>query len=308
MKAARFVVIIMFMLCSPGIILGSGGVSIGNYPLPLVETEILLTRWLRHDKYAVVSKPLGNGEIVLQGAKTGKLVKLAIRAHSPLATEVELLDVSRKEEVTAAKLSWEMFMARSGHTIDMEILERIKSLEDAVVCISTPQANGNKMNFTGFFIDQAGTVLTIAHDLEEQRDFKLLISGGAVTDGHVVKSSIAKDLSVIESDFRGYKRYFPLKEGRSKLGFGDRIFMLCCNSKGNIQIQSGTVDKPKAAVSGQVLLQVKLEQVFFGSSGSPVVDEYGRLVGVVKGRFRGADSRGFLIPVDTVRSFVGMGK
>jgi hypothetical protein len=101
---------------------------------------------------------------------------------------------------------------------------------------------------------------------------------------------------------------FPLKEGRTELHFEERIYMLCCNSKGSVQIQSGMVDKPKATVNGQTLLQVKLEQVFFGSSGSPVVDEHGRLVGVVKGRFRGMASRGFLIPIDTVRSFVGMGK
>lgn len=300
--------IILMLLIFRGNTFGISGISIGSYTIPLFETEVLFSRWLQQEKYSVASNVIANGEVVLQGVTAGKQVKVLLRPHSSLATEIDLLETSSMEDVSALRKSWESFLARSGQTRGIEIPEPIRSLADAVVCISDTPADRKKMNFTGFLIDQGGTVLTIAHDVDEIQDFKLHFSGGKAVDGRVVKSNAAKDLSIIESNYRGNNKFFSLKEGRSRLNFGDRIFMLCCNSAGSVQIQSGTIDKPKATVSGQTLLQVKLEHVFFGSSGSPVVDENGRLIGVVKGRFRGADSRGFLVPLDTVRSFVGLGK
>ena len=308
MKPAIFIGIPLLLLFFCGNIFGNGVISIGSYTLPIVETEALFSRWLRQENYSVTSKDLANGEVVLQGITAGKQVKVLLRPHSSLGTDIDLLEASSMEGVSALRKSWESFLARSGQTRGIEIPEPVRSLADAVVCISAPPADSKKINFTGFLIDQRGTVLTIAHDFDELRDFKLSFSGEGGVEGRVVKSNAAKDLSIIESNYRGNNRFFSLKEGRTRLNLGDRIFMLCCSSTGSVQIQSGTVDKPKATVSGQTLLQVKLEQVFFGSSGSPVVDANGRLVGVVKGRFRGTNSRGFLVPLDTVRSFVGLGK
>lgn len=307
MRPAVFIGITLLLLFC-GNTFADGGARVGSYTIPLVETEILFSRWLRQEKYAVASHELANGEVVLQGTMAGKKIKVLLRPHSSLATEIELLEKSPAETVTAFRASWETFLARAGQTHGVDVPEAVRSLAAAVVCISAPPADRKKVNFTGFLIDQGGTVLTIAHDVDENRDFRLQVSGGRIVDGHVVKSSAARDLSVIESNYRGNSKFFYVDEGRSRLKFGDRIFMLCCNSAGSVQIQTGSVDRRKAMVNGQTLLQVKLEQVFFGSSGSPVVDDNGRLVGVVKGRFRGADSRGFLVPLDTVRSFLGLGK
>jgi serine protease Do len=41
-----------------------------------------------------------------------------------------------------------------------------------------------------------------------------------------------------------------------------------------------------------------------GSSGSPFFDAQGRLAAVVKGRYRGTDSIGFLIPFETLLRFL----
>jgi serine protease Do len=41
-----------------------------------------------------------------------------------------------------------------------------------------------------------------------------------------------------------------------------------------------------------------------GSSGSPVFDEKGALVGIVKGRFRGTNTIGFLIPISRIKAFI----
>lgn len=312
MKLAFTVFMFLTLHSSSGTSLGSGSGSIGSYPLPLVETEVLLTKWLQQEKYSVSSNALSNGEIVLHGTTTGKSITISIRPHSPLATEIELLKTSEIDDAAVIRPSWESYLARTEKPEKNErvatIPERVRSLAAAVVCINSSQAVESKLNFTGFLIDKSGAIITIAHDLEKLLDFKLNFSGGVITEGLVLKRDTAKDLSVIKSNHEVYSNFFSLEEGRSKLHYGERIYMLCCSSTGKIQIQPGTIDKPKATVNDQTLLQVKLENVFLGSSGSPVVDENGRLVGVVKGRYRGTVSQGFLIPFDTVRSFVGMGK
>jgi serine protease Do len=295
-------------LCFHGISFGSAKAGIGSYPLPLAESEALITRWLQQKNFSVVADSSASGDIVLSGTAAGKVIRISLRSHSPLSTDIDLLETTGKESLAAVRSSWESFLAKAGQESGSEIPARIKSLADAVVCINSLPAEEHNMNFSGFFIDQQGTVLTIAHDIKDLKAFRLLFPGGKFGEGRMEKSDAAKDLSIIQSDHRGYSKYLPLKDGLSQLRLGDRVYMLCCSKNGSVQIQSGTVDKPKANVDGQALWQVHLEQVFFGSSGSPVVDANGRLVGVVKGRFRGADSRGFLIPVDTARSFVGMEK
>ena len=312
MKLVLSVLTFLILHCSCGTTLGGVADSIGSYPLPIVEAEILLTKWLQLQKYSVSSNTLTNGEIVLRGTTTGKSIGISIRPHSPLATDIELLVTTGMEDVAAVRSSWELFLARAEKPVKSESIatypERIRSLTNAVVCINSPPTDERKLNFTGFLIDRKGTIITIAHDFEKNRDFKLNFSGGEVTEGRVIKGSTAKDLSVIKSDFRGGSNFFSLKEGKSKLHFGERIYMLYCSGSGTIEIQSGMVDKPQAKVDSQTLLQVTFENVFPGSSGSPVVDENGRIVGVVKGRYRGTVSQGFLIPFSTVRSFVGVRK
>ena len=45
--------------------------------------------------------------------------------------------------------------------------------------------------------------------------------------------------------------------------------------------------------------------IHHGSSGSPVFDGQGRMAAMVKGRYRGTDSIGFLIPFEMILQFLG---
>ena len=51
------------------------------------------------------------------------------------------------------------------------------------------------------------------------------------------------------------------------------------------------------------LWQVRMK-INHGSSGSPVFDSQGRLAAIVKGRFRGTESIGFLIPFESILQFL----
>jgi serine protease Do len=56
-------------------------------------------------------------------------------------------------------------------------------------------------------------------------------------------------------------------------------------------------------VNGLPLWQARIH-IDPGSSGSPVFDGHGRLTAIVKGRYRGTNSIGFLIPFETLLHFL----
>jgi serine protease Do len=64
----------------------------------------------------------------------------------------------------------------------------------------------------------------------------------------------------------------------------------------------GSFTDPKR-VEDLILWQVQMK-IYPGSSGSPVFDGMGKLVGIVTGRYRGTDSVGFLIPFGTLMEFL----
>ena len=84
---------------------------------------------------------------------------------------------------------------------------------------------------------------------------------------------------------------------------GDRVYSIGCPNNLNGLVFQGTVNSPPRLVNNQLLWQVNME-THPGSSGSPVFDGNGKFFGVVKGRYRGTDTIGFLIPFKTVNRFL----
>ena len=68
-------------------------------------------------------------------------------------------------------------------------------------------------------------------------------------------------------------------------------------------VHSAVVTGPLRVVRDVPLVQVSMETPL-GSSGSPVFDAKGHFVAMVRGRYRGTDSVGFLTPLETIREFL----
>ena len=84
---------------------------------------------------------------------------------------------------------------------------------------------------------------------------------------------------------------------------GERIYSLGCPLNLVGTVFTGIANGPPRRVDDLTYWQVNME-IHPGSSGSPVFDMNGNLVGVVKGRYRGTHSIGFLIPLDSIVAFM----
>ena len=151
-------------------------------------------------------------------------------------------------------------------------------------------------------MDPQGLVLSTIHDVETFRDIKITLYDGREITGDVIKKDINLDLALIDIG-SGLGHAISLAEGRNMLGMGERVYSVGCPMNLVGSVFSGVINGPPRRVNELTYWQVNME-IHPGSSGSPVFDVQGNLVGIVKGRFRGTQSIGFLIPLETIIAFV----
>ena len=172
---------------------------------------------------------------------------------------------------------------------------------ETVVCIRGRSGNGS-VQFSGFVVDPAGLVLCTAHDLTGHQRVTLTFHDGTSAPGEVVQLDLRRDLALVECP-AGDWGFVPLSSGRNLLGMGESVFSIGCPNSLRGTLASGTINGPPRRVKDQPYWQANMD-IHPGSSGSPVFDARGRLVAMVKGRYRGTSTVGFLIPLETIYAFL----
>jgi serine protease Do len=151
-------------------------------------------------------------------------------------------------------------------------------------------------------VDKQGLVLSTIHDVETFDDITVTLYDGREIKGDVIKKNTEQDLALINIG-GGLDSAISLAEGRNLLGMGESVYSVGCPINLVGSVFPGIINGPPRRVDKLTYWQVNME-IHPGSSGSPVFDVQGNLVGIVKGRYRGTQSIGFLIPLETIFAFV----
>ncbi len=275
------------------------------YPLPLIELKSVVSDWFLDAGYGVGFTSSKRGQVDITALKGQNRWQLSLMAHSPLATEVrtkiqsgvpadllsrhiiqylrELPPVSQKESRQAATP------------------ESVLSKVESVVCMMI--SDGNEfIQLSGFLISREGAILCTAHDLQDHSRVTVTLNDGREMEGRVVKIDVARDLAMVLIEDR-FKHFVELRNGRNSPKKNERLFSVGCPMNVLGMIQRGILYGAPRRLNGSPLWQVKMV-MHPGSSGSPVFDARGNLVAMIKGRYRGTDSLGFLIPLQTLLDFV----
>jgi serine protease Do len=284
------------------------------FPLPAVEVEARITRGLAQRGFIVRRSPLAMGMTALKAQKGEDSLRIIIAPRSALASQVQAsgMIAGRPGEAVLREImgvaSGPASGVRSGaepvepsgpanQAVPNPILARIES----VVCV-TAVLKDRTVQFSGFVVDKDGLILCTAHDLSDIRAMSVGFYDGSRMNGRVVKLDPHRDLVLLQVPVR-LDANIPLTGGRNLVGMGERLFTVGCPENLNGTVYSGFVNGPPRRVRDLPLWQVNME-ILPGSSGSPVFDVAGNLIGVIKGRLRGTDSVGFLIPVETIIDFL----
>jgi serine protease Do len=282
-----------------------------HHPLPVFELEKVITGWLEHSGYKVSRAPLQMGKVQIKAVKEKKGWQISLAPHSALATELQAKCTAegKPDEAQLERLRDHIEGYLSGNSkansIETEaprqfIPTAVLSQAESVVCLRA-EFEDDDMQFSGFIVDEDGLIISTAHGLKGIEQLTVILSDGRQFKGNLIKMDLRRDLAFV--DIKGkFDSYIPVANGRNLLGMGEQLYSIGCPINLGGTVYTGIINSPPRRVNGLPLWQVDME-IHPGSSGSPVFDVQGNLVAVVKGRYRGTDSVGFLIPFETIMEF-----
>jgi serine protease Do len=297
-------IVISLLIAFPAGVMG--GESFRLYPVPLLEMEKILSNWMHESGYVVYRSGPSELPIQLSGIRGNERWNIILQSHSPLFSSIKAEHVlnsrTNSQRIGALWAFLDDYVAKNASVEEKADTEISTFLfpTDSIVCL---KAFSGKVpiHFSGSVVDKNGIILSTAHDLEKVRKVTVVLSDGRNLPGRLVKRDIHRDLSLIRVESR-FASSLNLNEGRNLLNAGEKIYAPTCSDGVRI-ILSGRITGPVKPSEDLLLLQVDMN-VPRGSSGSPVFDSEGKIVAMIKGRYRGNPSIGFLIPLDTVVEFL----
>jgi len=276
------------------------------YPVPLAELVYLISDWLADSGMQLHQEKTDQGLVRIQGNDSSGKWEVSLEPRSALSTAVtvhyEKIGNGGDQAPDLYKYleQYPMNAPLEDPLQNEAIPQPILDVADSAVCLYSV-GEGETIEFSGFFIDNE-VILSTAHGLHEQQTISVLTSNGVDYKGDIQKLDFDRDLALIRIHGR-QERGIALETGRNILHVGEKVFSAGCSANRQGAILAGTINSPPRRVGQHPLWQVYME-INPGRSGSPVFDEHGAIVAVVKGRYRGTETMGFLIPLETIMDFL----
>jgi serine protease Do len=160
----------------------------------------------------------------------------------------------------------------------------------ATVSLHCPDSIGS-----GFFVEP-DVVLTNAHVLcPVGETIQAVLSDGRRLAGETVRSNAAVDLALVRV---AGARALPLPLGDvGDLALGDRVMMIGSPMGLEFTVHEGLVSHLGRVAHGMAYIQLDAK-INPGNSGGPIIDEHGRVVGVVTLKQAQAEGIGLAVPIN----------
>jgi trypsin-like peptidase/uncharacterized protein DUF2846 len=180
----------------------------------------------------------------------------------------------------------------------------VKRAVPGTVAISGETLRGERIAGSGFIIDSSGTIATNLHVVRDLVRATVTLANGQSFDRVMVRSyDERRDLAIIQISASGLS---TLELGDSDaVEVGERVVLI-----GNpLGLLSGTVSSGIVSavrpVEGYRVFQTDAP-ASPGNSGGPMIDEHGRVVGVMTFRVNGGENLNFVVPVNYIRGLLSL--
>lgn len=273
----------------------------------MAATRDSVTRWLEENHFTFQIFPTPGGPIRIQSSHQNQKWFIELTPHSPLTTKLTVYDGNdeqRKEKFKELFQSLEdrnKILSPTTSKQQAEIPATVLDKIGTVACINANQGE-KTVQFSGVFIDKHGVILSTAHDLKEHEEVSIISTINTRFKGDIIKIDFERDLALIQIK-TDKDEIVDIEEGRNLLGMGEKVFSIGCPVGLRGTVNTGFINGPPRMANNQPIWQASME-IQPGSSGSPVFDENGAFIAIVKGRHRVSTGIGFLIPLETVIDFL----
>jgi len=281
------------------------------WQLPIVEMRGVVDGWFKNNNFTLEELDSEGPHERYLATRGKEHWWLTLTPSSSLATKVTIVvDVHERKQRVINKL-WEYLAVYTG-TVDEKsnnknvlASESVRNKVAATVLLRTRDASGEDQ-FSGFFIGSHGTVLSTAHGLNAKSTVLVFTADGKKHTARLIKMDKTVDLAILQTNVVP-TIYVPLEKISFKPHSDDLLFAI--GNPLNVQgiIAAGNVYGGVRMINNVPLWQLEMS-VYPGSSGGPVFNSSGKLVGVVKGRHRTIPDITFMIPIETVDYFLRGGQ
>ncbi len=278
---------------------------------PASEVVEIISGWFARQGYTIRRDFPQPGYVHLTAWKSQETWDITVRPQSALASVATAIHEGATPSIQSCRRLREYvdgyllgiapnpppLAERQRQVVSTAVLDKLET----VVCIRA-RSREREVQFTGFVVDPEGLVLCTAHGLTDHQRVTVTFYDAASVPGIVTRLDLHRDLALIECSASALA-FVSLSTGRNLLGMGEIVFSIGCPNNLGGTLLPGTINGPPRLVSDQPLWQVNMD-IYPGGSGSPVFDDQGRLVAMVKGRYRGTSTVGFLTPLETIIAFL----
>ncbi len=278
------------------------------FPLTMAGTRQAVTRWLQDNGYDYRVVPGADGLVRIRNMQNERELLVELRPHSPLATEVDIrLDDRGQGKEYFKKLLQYLSEKTSTQAIaavnwqEPDIPSSIQKHIGTTVCIHSDN-QAQDVQFSGVFINSRGLVLCTAHDLKKNGQVSILSASGSQYRGDIIKIDFHRDLALIQTN-ADQEPNISLEKGRNLLDMNEMVFSIGCPLNLGGTVSTGFIKGLPRRVDDLPMWQIGME-IQPGSSGSPVFDNNGDFVAIVKGRHRISSGIGFLTPLEVIIDFL----
>lgn len=196
-------------------------------------------------------------------------------ASANLAADQKLHDLLLTTKISAKKSE---YPTQSSISIPLVppfrggIKENTSAIEDATVTIRAGLREGS-----GFFVG-SNLVLTNAHVVGATENVRLLLADGSKISGTVVRKNASRDVALIKLDQTGHQplpiRFTPVEIAEDVYAIGSPLGDQFAGT-----VTHGVVSRMKTDSDGLKFIQADAS-IQHGSSGGPLLDEQGNVVGL----------------------------
>lgn len=170
------------------------------------------------------------------------------------------------------------------------------------VCVSGEGKSG-RLESSGFLVEPGDRVITTAHGVQGARNLRIKLHDGRVFPAHVERiGGEDVDLALLALPDDTTLAPAPLGSVRD-LTAGDEVWTIGCPLGFEFSVTRGVVSSLRDSEEGYPMIQTDVP-VNPGSSGGPLFDRRGRVVGVIKSTAASRTRINFALPIDLGTAFL----
>ncbi len=187
----------------------------------------------------------------------------------------------------------------------MTVAELVRAVKPAVVYIATFDAKGQQEGLgSGFVVDASGVIVTNLHVIQGAKALSVKMADGEVYDKvDIVDYDARRDIAVLK--VRPYGKLPTLTLGDSdRVEIGEEAVAVG-NPKGMEHTVSSGLISAMRQDEGYKLIQISVP-ISPGSSGGPLFDRQGRVIGITTAQLRGegVQNLNFAVPINYAKPLI----